>query len=303
MAVVRTGWGKIRSGHLIDFIYNGTKRVCIVMMCPNDSGTADATHLHCLQLVDAGIGVFSLRTRLDYFLDCTKGCSLIDFDKDYGPFFKFNIGWKADDRVQPRQLYRILRGIIKTNDLYKTFSWEKVKTSSVKFSNDELNILNIPFKHLVQSGCPTMNDCMNHKTQKLLFEYPTIRTFRRIARQPKYYPGQVWREKNGRWSAKNDKMETKSFNTVIKAMEWALERKRKAAKLSAKVNAQIKDFVEENKRLEERYKAVFTKQLMKGVSSTKEQQDWDTVQSVGGFKMMGKRPSGRSGGAKVIKKK
>ena len=290
MATLKYQWGKIRSGHIIEFIYNGEKRICIVMMGPNDSGGADDGLLHCLQIVRARIGVPPLRTRLEFFLNAAKGCTIVDFDPNLGPFYKFNIGWRQDDRIQPKQFYRTMRKLIDTNGLYKTFTWSKVKSSSVKLTNDEVNILNVPHLHLIETGGPTLNDCINPVTKKLLFDYPDMKTFRRLARQPQYYEGQVWVEMSGRWKAKNQDGDTKSFSNEIKAMEYATESKEKAKQLSAGLTRKITNFYQMVDRQMREFLAKTTNEIKGNHAEAKKR-----VIRTGGYKMLAGQTGKRKG--------
>ena len=63
MGKLKWQWNKVNSGHLIEFIYNGSLRVVIVLLSPKDSGAQDKTLVHGLEIVKKGNGIEGLKFR------------------------------------------------------------------------------------------------------------------------------------------------------------------------------------------------------------------------------------------------
>ena len=129
--------GKINSGDIISFTYDGRKRNVIVMECPNDSGRAgkfmDKTgkskrFLHGLQI--------PFGDRKDALVENIikkMGGTRVIFEKNGIQYFKVNFGIGVKDLMNARRAYDKVKNDVKENNMYKTYDWSKI--SSVSLTN------------------------------------------------------------------------------------------------------------------------------------------------------------------------
>ena len=207
-------WNKVNAGHLIEFIYNGSLRVVIVLLSPRDSGAQDKTLLHGLEIVKKGNGIEGLKARMKSMLHKMGGVQLVATDKRYGRFYKINMGWASGDRKKPKAVYGTMKGMIKSQDIYRTYSWNKCKKKPVWLDNDELNDINIPTQILTEAG--VIPD------EKFMGEKPKPKTFRQKQKRPKYRPGTYWKRPGGKWAAKSMDNKLKVFNEEVEAEAWSM---------------------------------------------------------------------------------
>tara|TARA_B100000287_G_scaffold277967_1_gene261891 strand:+ start:4073 stop:4795 length:723 start_codon:yes stop_codon:yes gene_type:complete len=213
MGKIRWGWSKVRSGQVIKFTYGDKDRVIIVMMSPMDPSSNDKKLLHGLQIQDKGMGVGGMRTKLPLIIQKTSGVHFIREDKRTGKYFKFRMGFDSEDRVKPDNVYKQLKGLIGSKDLYKTFSWEKCRRGGVYLDNDELNEYNIPVDMLADAGVIP--------NEKIPSVKPKPKTFNRKQRQERRKPGDVWKRLGGKWAGKSLDKIIRAFDTEEQAEFWA----------------------------------------------------------------------------------
>ena len=213
MGKLKWQWNKVNAGHLVEFIYNGSLRVVIVLTSPRDSGSKDKDLLHGLEIVKKGNGIEGLKSRMKSLLEKMGGVQLVATDKRYGRFYKINMGWASGDRAKPKAVYTTMKSMIKSQDIYRTYSWNKCKKKPVWLDNDELNDMNIPTTILTEAGVVP--------EEKYLGEKPKPKTFRKKQKRPKYRAGTFWRRPNGKWAAKSLENKLKVFNEQIDAELWS----------------------------------------------------------------------------------
>lgn len=198
MSRLQWSWAKVKTGQIIRFRYNGEMRVCAVLSSPRDTGASDKKMLHCLQLQTSGIGVTGMSTKMNEILRYSGGVILFREDATTGSrYFKLGIGTAQGDNVRSERLYTSIKHIVKSRDLYKTFSWNKCNESMVQLDNDELNEDNIPPKYLAKAGVNKRPDYEREQVK------PKPKTFKRKPPKLKREYGSVWEANSGKFGAKN----------------------------------------------------------------------------------------------------
>ena len=213
MGKITWSWAQVRAGQIISFRYNKIERTIIVMMSPKDPSSRDKNLLHGLQIVGKGIGVTGMKTQLPILIKKSGGIRLIFNDSRSGKYFKFNMGFEAEDRFKPDIVYSQIKSLIKSKDLYKTFSWDKCTKGGVKLNNDELNEYNIPLDVLADAGV------LPSETKPKI--KPRPKTFKRNQRKARYKAGDVWKQGSGRWAGKSLDLKIRSYSTEAEAKFWS----------------------------------------------------------------------------------
>ncbi len=239
MGKLTWSWAQVRAGQIITFRYNQQERVVIVMMSPKDPSSRDKNLLHGLQIVGKGIGVTGMKTQLPLLIKKSGGIRLILEDNRTGKYFKFNMGFEAEDKTKPDIVYSQIKSLISSKDLYKTFSWEKCTSVGVKLNNDELNEYNIPLDMLADAGV-----LPSEKKPKVK---PRPKTFKRNQRKARYKPGDVWKQAGGLWAAKSLDKKIRSYKTRDEAVFWSksTESSRKVRQINLAIRKSKKDMEDE----------------------------------------------------------
>tara|TARA_Y100000593_G_scaffold79827_1_gene148747 strand:- start:188 stop:880 length:693 start_codon:yes stop_codon:yes gene_type:complete len=206
-------WAKVQAGQFIRFRYNGAVRVAIVMSSPRDSGARDKNLLHCLEIQNDGNPVEGMSMQMERILKRAGGVVHLFSRPRTGKFFKLAIGYTAVDAKTPTILYSAIKGIVKSKDLYKTYSWKKCKESAVYLDNDELNERNIPTEYLSKAGVSA--------SDKLPPSAPKPKTFKKKIKPPRYKDGEVWVQPSGKWAGKNLEGRIRSYKDRRSAEIWA----------------------------------------------------------------------------------